>query len=259
VSPVPAGLYALEHEPYDEHAAVVVLIHGTMDRSAAFGRVVQRLSDLHVIVYDRRGYGRSAQAEPPASTLADHADDLVAVLDGRRAVLVGHSYGGDVALLVACEHPELVTAAGVFETPMPWMPWWSPDNAGSPALAAAASGSPGDAAEAFLRRTLGDRGWQELPPQTRAARREEGAVLVSDLASLRNGAPFDLSTLTVPLVVGSGSTSPSYHRDGARELAVATGADLVEIEGGSHGSHTSHPDEFSAFVRKAVALAPGRN
>jgi pimeloyl-ACP methyl ester carboxylesterase len=47
---------------------LVVLVHGSLDRCAAFARVVaaEPLAGLHTIRYDRRGYGRSIHAGPPA-------------------------------------------------------------------------------------------------------------------------------------------------------------------------------------------------
>jgi pimeloyl-ACP methyl ester carboxylesterase len=255
VGPLPAGLYSLEHEPYDEDAPLVALVHGTMDRSAAFGRVVQGLSDLHVIAYDRRGYARSARAQPLASSLADHADDLLAILDGRPATVVGHSYGGDVAMLAATRRPDVVTALGVFESPLPWMDWWPSEGAGNAAFSAALDGDPGEAAAAFFRRLAGPDAWDELPERTRADRRAEGPALLADIASIRDIAPpFDIAALPVPLIVGCGTESLAYQRDGASRLASIAGADLVEIDGGAHGSHTTHPGQFAAFVRRAVAL-----
>ena len=43
--------------------------------------------------------------------------DLVTIVGGRPAVLVGHSYGGDVALGAAAAAPEVVRAVGVYEPP----------------------------------------------------------------------------------------------------------------------------------------------
>src|SRR5919112_549988 len=45
---------------------LVVLVHGSLDRCAAFARVVaaEALAGLHTIRYDRRGYGRSIDARP---------------------------------------------------------------------------------------------------------------------------------------------------------------------------------------------------
>ena len=47
--------------------------------------------------YDRRGYARSRDVGGPF-TMDAHVADLAALLDGRRAVVFGHSYGGNVAL-----------------------------------------------------------------------------------------------------------------------------------------------------------------
>ncbi|HZB71156.1 MAG TPA: alpha/beta fold hydrolase, partial [Acidimicrobiales bacterium] len=70
---------------------LVVLVHGSLDRSATFARVVaaEGLARLHTIRYDRRGYGRSIDAGPPAG-LDEHVEDLLGVVDGRPAVVVGH-------------------------------------------------------------------------------------------------------------------------------------------------------------------------
>jgi pimeloyl-ACP methyl ester carboxylesterase len=256
VTPVPRDLYVLEHEPYDEHAPIVLLVHGAMDRSAAFGRVVQRLANLHVIVYDRRGYARSARAQPAASTLADHAADLLAILDERPAAVVGHSYGGATAMLAARLRPDLVRSLGVYESPVPWMAWWpteSAESAGAELLAR--TDDPAAAAELFVSRQLGQAAWDDLPEPTRAERRAEGSALLADLRSLRDaGSPFDPAELAVPMIVGRGSVSASYQRDAAARLAEAAHADLVEIDGAGHGAHTTHPQEFADFVRRAVEL-----
>jgi pimeloyl-ACP methyl ester carboxylesterase len=255
VSPLPSGLYVLEHEPYDEDAPLVALVHGTMDRSAAFGRAIQRLSDVHVIAYDRRGYARSAEAQPPASSLDDHAEDLIAVLDGRPATVVGHSYGGVVAMRTAALRPDVVTALGVFESPLPWLPAW-PAEEGRGAVLGAMGLDPGQAAESVFRRLAGTETWDELPERTQAARRAEGPVLLADIASLHDiEPPFDVAALPAPLIVGCGTESLPYQREGAVLLASLAGADLIEIDGGAHSSHTTHPDQFAAFVRRALALA----
>ena len=259
MSPAPRGLYVLEHEPYDEDAPIVVLVHGALDRSAAFGRVVQRLPDLHVVVYDRRGYARSARAEvDPAGrvTLADHAADLLAILDGRPATVVGHSYGGAVAMLAADREPLTITGLGIFEAPVPWMPWWPTESAESVGAELLASGSDDQAiAELFVRRQLGDQAWDEMPEPTQAERRAEGGALLADLMSLRAADPlFDPAKIASPMIIGRGSDTSGYQHLAAARLAESVGAPLVDIEGGGHGAHVTHPHEFANFVRRAVAL-----
>ena len=79
-------------------------------------------ADFRVLRYDRRGYGRSFP-HPGPFTMDAQMDDLVALLAGRKAVLIGHSYGGNVALATADHHPDLVAGVAVYETPLSWEPW----------------------------------------------------------------------------------------------------------------------------------------
>ena len=70
------------HGPRDPTVTKVVLVHGAMDRAKSFRSVVQHLPDLRVTDYDRRGYGESIPAVPPAS-LAQHVEDLLDVMGDR--------------------------------------------------------------------------------------------------------------------------------------------------------------------------------
>ena len=72
--------------------------------------IAERLRDRAFgCVYDRTGVGRSTKPRPAASA-ADHAEQLHELLEAagipRPVLLVGHSYGGLVALLVTATHPE---------------------------------------------------------------------------------------------------------------------------------------------------------
>src|SRR3954470_4423912 len=81
----------------------VVLIHGvTGDLSIWYlCQAIQTLGrSRRVTAYDRRGHGYS-DAPPTGYTSADHAADLFALMDALaidRATLVGHSFGGVIAL-----------------------------------------------------------------------------------------------------------------------------------------------------------------
>lgn len=232
---------------------LTVLVHGTLDRGATFARCRRQLTDLHIVTYDRRGYGRSVAARPPTG-LADHVADLLAVLDGHPAVVVGHSYGGDVALAAAVEQPALVAAVACWEPPMPWLPEWPDDTSGGVAVQVGEAAGAEAAAEAFFRRIVGDATWDALPAATKQARRAEGPAVLADLRSVLGDAPFDVRRVTVPVVVGHGSASRPHHLTGAPALAAALpDAELVVIDGAGHDAHASHPAEFADFVRRAVA------
>ena len=248
-----SGLHIVDHRASDATAesVVVILIHGSLDRGTSFARVVRRLPDLHVITYDRRGYHRSRGALPLATSLEDHVADLVTIVAGRPAVLVGHSYGGDVALGAAAECPAEVRAVGVYEPPLPWSDWWPRRTKGN-----ITAEDPAAFAEGFFRRVVHDDAWDRLPEQARAERRADGPALVAELASIRRErSPIDFSRLTMPVVLARGSRSLPHHRRAIDALAdLLPTSEIIEFPGAAHGAHLSHPDAFAAFVRRVVAL-----
>jgi pimeloyl-ACP methyl ester carboxylesterase len=88
-----------------------VLLHGQPGSGADWRQVADRLPPgLQVVALDRPGYGASRQ---DAGGFGYNARAVMAELDAggiERAVLVGHSYGGGVALAVAQLAPERVEA-----------------------------------------------------------------------------------------------------------------------------------------------------
>jgi pimeloyl-ACP methyl ester carboxylesterase len=88
----------------------VVLLHGGLGDARLWAPVSRRLRDaFRCVRYDFRFFGRSEGIDEEWSAI----DDTVAVLDALgldRAALVGLSMGGGVALRVAQEHPDRVTA-----------------------------------------------------------------------------------------------------------------------------------------------------
>ncbi|TPW15470.1 MAG: alpha/beta hydrolase fold protein [Acidimicrobiaceae bacterium] len=226
---------------------LVVLIHGSMDRSTGMLKLGRQLAgSARVLRYDRRGYGRSAP-HPGPHTIDHQVADLVHLLAGRQAVLVGHSYGGNVALAVAARHPQSVSAVAIYETPLSWEPWWPGSTAGSEAVAAA--GDPADAAERFMRRLIGDERWEALPQRTRDTRKVEGAAMVAELSDLRRRAPWRADEIVHPVIAGYGTLGSAHHRRGMRHVAdsVAT-ARVVELEGCRHDAPLSHPALFAELL-----------
>lgn len=254
-------LFVAEHHP-EGAAATVVLIHGSLDRSAAFARVQRHLDDLRVVRYDRRGYGRSL-ATGPATDLEQQVDDLARVVGDEPAVLVGHSLGGVLALALADHRPELVRAVVAYEAPMPWTDWWPRSTAGAVAVdgtAADRTPAPAEAAaaaERFMRRMVGDDRWEGLPLRTREQRLAEGPALLADLHAVRRGEPpYDPTRVLVPVVAAHGTQSAPHHQESARRLAdLVPRGELQVVEGASHGVHLTHPAALARLARRAVALA----
>lgn len=91
-------------------APTVLLVHGVTASHRSWPLVAEQLTDLRVIAPDLRGRGRS-HPEGEAG-MAAHADDLAAVLDHlgvERTVVVGHSMGAFVSVVLADRHPDRVS------------------------------------------------------------------------------------------------------------------------------------------------------
>jgi len=102
---------------YEEHgrrrdAEPVVLLHGgLLGGAATWGAQIPALASRHrVYVPDRRGHGRTPDVPGPYSyeEMADETVDFLTQVVRTPAHLIGFSDGGDIALLVARDHPDLV-------------------------------------------------------------------------------------------------------------------------------------------------------
>lgn len=103
----------LHHEVTGSGPHTIVLTHGLAGSGALWREQVRGLSgEFRVVTWDLRGHGQSGAAAG-AFTLIDLAEDLGAVLDRvgiDRAVVLGHSAGGVIAIRFALDHPERVAA-----------------------------------------------------------------------------------------------------------------------------------------------------
>lgn len=112
----------------------LVLIHGASGNTRDFTlSFVERVTDRYrVIVFDRPGMGYTDRADPayarPFNSQAESPAEQAALLQAaaaqlgaERPIVLGHSYGGAVALAWALNHPEniagLVNVAGATQ---PW-------------------------------------------------------------------------------------------------------------------------------------------
>jgi pimeloyl-ACP methyl ester carboxylesterase len=230
----------------------VVLVHGSLDRSAGLLKLSRRLDERYVVArYDRRGYGRS-QPHPGPFGIDGQVDDLVEVIRRHApgpdvpCIVVGHSYGGNVALAAVDRHPGLIDAVVTYETPLSWLSWWA-GGAGSDAVAW--QEDPAEAAERFMRRLIGDERWARLPASTRAARRSEGPAMVGELIDLRSGAPWQPERIDVPVRCLYGEHGRSHHQRGAEHLAeMLPDATAIRIDGAHHFGPNTHPDDVGACI-----------
>lgn len=229
-----------------DSAELIVLVHGAMDRSSSLVRLSRQLDQRYrVLRFDRRGYARSLDVGPP-HTMAANVDDLLGLLAGRPALVVGHSYGGNVALAAAARSP-LVRGVVTYECPLSWLDWWPGSSRHvDPAV------PPARVAEGFMRRVIGRERWESLPPRVQEQRRAEGSTLVAELTDLLV-APWEPEQIAVPVVAMRGGRSAGHHQAGAEVVGeLLGGRPVVTVAEAGHNGPTTHPE---AVARTIVGLA----
>jgi pimeloyl-ACP methyl ester carboxylesterase len=93
------------------HDQVILLIHGLAGSSKTWDAVLPPLAEHYdVIAPDLLGHGESAKplGDYSLGAFASGMRDFLAVLGVESVTIVGHSFGGGVAMQLGYQHPELV-------------------------------------------------------------------------------------------------------------------------------------------------------
>jgi pimeloyl-ACP methyl ester carboxylesterase len=103
----------------------LVLAHGVTDDGLCWSPVAKALApDFDVIMIDARGHGLSdapATGYSPIEQAADLAG-VIAALDLKSPIVLGHSMGAATTLVLAARYPQLPRAIALEDPP----PWWDP-------------------------------------------------------------------------------------------------------------------------------------
>ncbi|WP_306338741.1 alpha/beta fold hydrolase [Streptomyces sp. KL118A] len=236
-------------------ARPVLIVHGSVDRSDTFRRVVDHLPGRPVLGYDRRGWGASRPLGGADVDFQEHVDDLRAALAESDVppVVLGHSYGALVAMAAAAADPSRVAGIVAVEPPVRWLPWWPADDPWERTVrAAAAEGGPEQATRAMLTELLGPASRLHLARARPSDLAADGAALISEMTDPTVDAPaFDPLTFPLRTVVAAGSRSAAHHREVARRLAeLLPHGRFAEISGAGHAAHVSHPQELAQLVHE---------
>ena len=105
------GMQLVPDGPVLREKPTLVILHGGPGSDHSYYKpFFARLTDLCQVVYvDQRGNGRSEDGDPARWTLAQWGDDVATLCDTlgiERPIVLGHSFGGQVALSYASRHPE---------------------------------------------------------------------------------------------------------------------------------------------------------
>jgi len=249
--------------------APVLLVHSSGLSGDQWRRTTAELvSDgKRVFVPDLLGCGRSPAW--PAGTPLSFSDDL-AVLDPLLAQihethgpvhLVGHSYGGLLALRLAVSHPARIRTLCVYD-PVAFGVLGSDDADARADLDGVSFGwgSTVPEQEAWLRGFVdywgGPGAWQKLSARVRAEMLRVGWVAHEEARSLLDDATPKSAyrTITAPILLVGGERSPIAARRVLQRLAeVLPNARLATLADAGHMGPISHVQPFNALLRAHLA------
>lgn len=244
----------------------LLLLNGIAMSVASWEPMAARLAEgYRVIRCDLRGQLMSPGDPPP--TAVGHAADVVRLLDGlkvERTHLVGTSFGGAVAALVAARWPERVrslvsiASADGFDREMAAeVGRWR-----EACLAALESGDRGHLYD-VMEGTVYSPEWVEAHGDERAERRRQmsalperwfhGLVALLDTAGSIHLAP-ELVAIRCPTLVAAAELDGFIPRERCRALAAGiSGARFVLMEGAGHAVVIERPDELVHLCRDFLA------
>ncbi|MEZ5653123.1 MAG: alpha/beta hydrolase [Burkholderiaceae bacterium] len=246
----------------------VVCLHSSASSGAQWRSLMNALApDWRVICPDLYGYGKAADlASLEDFGLLDEVTRLEPLLRaaGEPTYLVGHSYGGLIALLTAVNLPQYVRAIVVYE-PAAWSVAVNADPSHDGAREIEAlrqsiirlsdQGQAMAAAEAFIRYWTGDRGWESMPDDRRTItaglmrkiRHEFSSEILAQERGIIGADRF--AQISVPVGYYHGSATKASCKRLTEILAPAlASAETTELEGLGHMGPVTHSAAFNAAV-----------
>jgi pimeloyl-ACP methyl ester carboxylesterase len=246
----------------------ILLLHCSAGTSGAWMPIIGHLGPgFRALAPDLLGYGRN---DPWRRGAALHPDDELGVVEalldmaGRPVHLVGHSYGGTVALSTAGRHPQRVASLTLIEPVAFHLLRHADEPDGWREIAALAechlalvgAGRDAEAAEAFTTYWMGHLAWQQMAEAARdsvvrtmpkvAAEWQLMFAAENDLEAI---ARINAPTL---LVCGARTRSPARRVVDVLRSALP-GARYVEIGGAGHMNPFTHPAAVADAIRRHAA------
>lgn len=247
----------IAYEAEGDGPAVLLMHSGLTDRRMWDPQWDALATRFHVIRFDARGFGVSADPTRPY-TLHGDAMDVLDALEIRRAAVVGCSMGGAAAVDMAIALPHRVSAlVCVSSAPSGWE--HSPDLiAGWEAVDAAYERKGTEAANEIEMKMWLDgpfRRPDEVDREVRRAVASQNSVLLDrqmtmevEPGELEPPAIGRLDEIACPALAITGELDQPSVLAGAFEFTRKTGAGHVEIEGAAHLPNLESPDEFNVAL-----------
>ena len=255
-------------------STTVIFVHGSLDDYRSWRNQVEPFArDYRVIAYSRRyHYPNVSDGDGGDYTAALHAADLAQLIrlsSDRPVHLVTSSYGGNVGLLTASQHPELVRSIILGEPPLlSWLPqieggqarWqWFLDAVWLPARAAFEQDRPEDGVRLFLDGVMGRPTFQHLGRRAYQTMMDNAPEMRAETMAGASYFPDftreDAGRLPQPALFCKGELSPSIFTTVTDELAkcIPGARPPVVIPGASHAMHAANPGHYNRLVLEFLA------
>lgn len=251
----------------------VVCLHSSASSSGQWRSLTDRLSDrFRIIAADLYGYGKSpAWPEDSKMYLDDEIALLAPVFDaaGESFHLVGHSFGGAIALKAALKYSGRIRSLTVFEPVL--FSVFVADDPASPAAHEILAvrddtvrlvnlGDLDASAERFIDYWLGYGAWAATPEARRPAiAAAMHAVKPEWHAAFLEPSPLAaFAALDVPTLLLTGTESKLSAKAVARLLTdVLPHRHIEEISGVGHMAPVTHPDEVNPVIERFLERQTG--
>jgi len=251
------------------HGPTVVFAPGSCSTGAAWRPIISHCEGrFRCVTTSLLGYGGTAERRTAAdASIAHVAAVLEAVIRraGRPAHLVGHSFGGLVALAVALRRSVPLASLSILEAPAAQLLYEVGEHAHyrafrqmTDAYFAAFAAGKADAIASMIDFYGGAGTFAAWPEPVRAYAMQTTAVNLRDWASAYGFqlSPALLASLELPvLVIRGGSSHAAVRR--ANELLGrhCPGAALATVDGAAHFMITSHAREIAALLSEHISRA----
>ena len=256
---------------YEEQGSgpTLVLVPGSCSTGAAWRPVMKALDGrFRFVTTSLLGYGATAErrTENDPSVLRE-AEMLEAVIEKAHGEvhLVGHSFGGAVALVVAMRKHVPIASLTMLEAPIPSLLRQCGEDAHyrsfrdmTDGYFAAWRGGDREAIRSMIDFYGGDGTWAHWPDRVRAYAVETTPVNMLDWACAYDHplSPEMLAAIDVPVSVAVGAQShPAICRANGLAAMSIGGATFKTIGGAAHFMISAHPTQVAELIADTVLRA----